>query len=338
MLGFFLRLLPFWVREPLLIVIGSVIGLRLLHIAVLEKEWAPAGIGAVFLLLATVSIHRVVRAVRARRGASAGAAEAGLPGQPQPVAARSAAPPVPPAAPAPPKEIHAGVQVFAAFAVFGVLAASVWLGPRLLPPEGEGDGTPRAAACPSEEDAKGEKTPDAYKKADVVTGADLCEALNTPDLAGLLGTPEEIATTASGDNGTAALTGGKVARPVAEVRFDTYTVNVSVTYNKLSMDQYVKLMEFGNETDVRKSTVLDRTAVFFSQPTMAIEIDLGGGGTGGPVTDGPLARNLAVALDGKDRGGYCEVTVWSDAGTLPDDDALLDIAETVLPAIPERAA
>ncbi|NEC46412.1 DUF6215 domain-containing protein [Streptomyces sp. SID8016] len=338
MLGFFLRLLPFWVREPLLIVIGSVIGLRLLHIAVLEKEWAPAGIGAVFLLLAAVSIHRVVRAVHARRGASAGAAEAGLPGQPQPVAARSAAPPVPPAAPAPPKEIHAGVQVFAAFAVFGVLAVSVWLGPRLLPPEGEGDGTPRAAACPSEEDAKGEKTPDAYKKADVVTGADLCEALNTPDLAGLLGTPGEIATTASGDNGTAALTGGKVARPVAEVRFDTYTVNVSVTYNKLSMDQYVKLMEFGNETDVRKSTVLDRTAVFFSQPTMAIEIDLGGGGTGGPVTDGPLARNLAVALDGKDRGGYCEVTVWSDAGTLPDDNALLDIAETVLPAIPERAA
>ncbi len=124
---------------------------------------------------------------------------------------------------------------------------------------------------------------------------------------------------------------------MAEVRFDTYTVNVSVTYNKLSMDQYVKLMEFGNETDVKKSVVLDRTAVFFSQPTMAIEIDLGSGGTGGPVTDGPLARNLAVALDEKDRGGYCEVTVWSDAGTLPDDNALLDIAETVLPAIPERA-
>ncbi|MFE9458504.1 DUF6215 domain-containing protein [Streptomyces californicus] len=334
MLGFFLRLLPFWVREPLLIVIGSVFGLRLLHIAVNEKEWAPAGIGAVFLLLAAVSVHRVVRAVRARRGASAGTA--GLPAQPQPLGVRSPAPAVPPTAPAPPKEIHAGVQVFAAFAVFGVLAAAVWLGPRLLPPEG--DDTPRAAACPSEEDAKGEKTPDAYKKADVVTGADLCEALNTPDLAGLLGTPEETATVASGDNGTAALTGGKVARPVAEVQFDTYTVNVSVTYNKLSMAQYVKLMKFGNETDVKKSTVLDRTAVFFSEPTMAIEIDLGSGGTGGPVTDGPLARNLAVALDGKDRGGYCEVTVWSDAGTLPDDDALLDIAESVLPAIPERAA
>ncbi|MFF5771790.1 DUF6215 domain-containing protein [Streptomyces californicus] len=335
MLGFFLRLLPFWVREPLLIVIGSVFGLRLLHIALNEKEWAPAGIGAVFLLLAAVSIHRVVRAVRARRGASAGAAEAGLPGQTQPVAARIPAPPVPPAAPAPPKEIHAGVQVFAAFAVFGVLAASVWLGPRLLPPEG--DGTPRAAACPSEEDAKGEKTPDAYKKADVVTGADLCGALNTPELAGLLGTPAETATSASGDNGTAALTGGKVARPVAEVRFDTYTVNVSVTYNKLSMDQYVKLMKFGNETDVVKTTVLGRPAVLFTEPTMAIEIDLGSGGTGGPVTDGPLARNLAVALDEKDRGGYCEVTVWSDAGTFPDDNALLDIAETVLPAIPQRA-
>lgn len=69
---------------------------------------------------------------------------------------------------------------------------------------------------------------------------------------------------------------------------------------------------------------------------MAIEIDLGSSGAGGPVGQGPLARTLSVALDGKDRGGYCDITVWSESGALPADSALLDIAETILPTIPGR--
>lgn len=44
-----------------------------------------------------------------------------------------------------------------------------------------------------------------------------------------------------------------------------------------------------------------------------------------------------MALDGKDPGGYYEITVWSTSGALPDDGALVDIAETVLPAVPEQA-
>lgn len=51
---------------------------------------------------------------------------------------------------------------------------------------------------------------------------------------------------------------------------------------------------------------------------------------------GPLARTLSVALDGKDPGGYYEITVWSTSGALPDDSVLLGIAEKVLPTLPER--
>lgn len=50
MLGFLLRLLPFWVREPLLIVVGAVFGVRLLQLALRDDAWVPAGIGAVFLV------------------------------------------------------------------------------------------------------------------------------------------------------------------------------------------------------------------------------------------------------------------------------------------------
>lgn len=118
--------------------------------------------------------------------------------------------------------------------------------------------------------------------------------------------------------------------------FDTYTVNLSATYNELSTAQRVKLMKFGDEQDVKTLTVLGRPAVFSSDHTMKIEFSLGGEGSSGPVEQGPLARTLSVALDPKDRGGYFELTVWSKSGALPDDIALRGIAEKVLPTISER--
>ncbi|MGW7256441.1 hypothetical protein [Streptomyces sp. NPDC054834] len=111
---------------------------------------------------------------------------------------------------------------------------------------------------------------------------------------------------------------------------------MSATYNELSTAQYVKLMKFGDEKNVRTLTVLGRPAVFSSDHTMKFKIDLGSGGSGGPVEEGPVARTLSVALDRKDRGGYVDITVWSASGALPDDSALLDIADKVLPTIPER--
>ncbi|WP_431995160.1 DUF6215 domain-containing protein [Streptomyces griseoflavus] len=338
MLGFLLRLLPFWVREPLLIVVGSVFGVRIMYLAVVERAWVPAVIGAAFLVFTAVRVHTVVRALRARRTPGPTAAtDAAVPDaaaqpqpqpQPQPQAPQSRAPA------AAEKEPNAWGQALAAVAVFAALAAAVWLGPRLMPSDSGDGATPRAASCPS---GKGEELPSAYRQTSrAVTGEELCRVLGRADLARLLGTPAETATTMSGSSGTAPLTDGKVAQPEAQVQFDTYTVNVSATYNELTMAQYVKLMEFGDETDVQTLSVLGRPAVLFSDHTMKIEIDLGSGGSGGPVEQGPLARTLSVALDGKDAGGSCDITVWSTSGTLPDDSALLGIAEKVLPALPER--
>ncbi|WP_432148539.1 DUF6215 domain-containing protein [Streptomyces sp. bgisy029] len=340
MLGLLFRLLPFWVREPLFIVVGSVFGVRIMYLALQERAWPAAGIGVVFLVFTAVRVHTVVRALRARRDARPAALPDGAapkasvqpqpPVQPQPQPQLPAGQRLAPAARE--KEPNAWLQAFAAVAVFAAIGAVMWLGPQLLPSDEVG--TPQAASCSREE---GEALPGAYGRTPgAVTGDELCEALNRSDLSQLLGTPTEIATVASGSNNTALLTDGKVAQPEAQVQFDTYTVNVSVTYNKLSIAQYVNLMKFGNSTDVGKLSVLGRPAVLSSDHTMEFEIDLGTGGSGGPVGQGPPARTLSVALDGKDRGGYCEITVWSKSGALPEDSALLGIAETILPAIPER--
>ncbi|WP_031035568.1 DUF6215 domain-containing protein [Streptomyces sp. NRRL F-5650] len=328
MLGFLVRLLPFWVREPLLVVVGSLLGVRLLYLGLDDREWAPAGFGVLFLVFTAVRVHTVVRALRARRNRGTAAAAddgAGATGAPAP-AARTATP-------AREKEPNAWGQALAAVGVFAVLAAGVWLGPRVL--SSEAHGTPGAVSCPGVQETE---LPGAYKETPgAVTAAELCQALDTPELPRLLGTPAETATGASASNGTAPLTDGKVARPEAQVEFGTYTVNVSVTYNDLSIGQYVKLTEYGQESDVRKLKVLGRPAFLSSDRTMRIEVDPGGGASGGPVQQGPLARTLAVALDAKDGGGYCEITVWGTSGAFPDDATLVAVTEHVLAAIPERA-
>jgi hypothetical protein len=333
MLGFLLRLLPFWVREPLLIAGGTVLGVRLVYLAVRDPDLATAGFGALFLVFTAVRVHTVVRALRARRnpGAAAAAAVVDAPAQVQPQAQVPAATLPGPASPE--KEHNAWGQAIAAFAVFGALALAVWAGPRFMPAN---DNTPKPASCSDEEQ---EKLPKVFARAPKpVTGDQLCEALNRPGLAKVLGTPGEIAISASGTDNTAPLTDGKVALPEATVTFDTYTVNVSATYNHLTVDQYVKLMKYGSETDVKSLHVLGRPAVLSSDHTMKIEIDLGSGGSGGPVEQGPLARTLTVALDREDRGGYCDISVYSASGALPDDSVLLTLAERVLPKIPELPA
>ncbi|MGN5635508.1 DUF6215 domain-containing protein [Streptomyces sp. AC154] len=325
MLGLLLRLLPFWVREPVFILVGSVFGVRIMYLAAHEQNWTAAGIGAVFLVFTAVRVHTVVRALRARRSPDRPAPAGGTmpPPQPQPGAVPAT----------PKKEPNAWGQAFAAVALFGGLAAAVWVAPHMT---ADGDNNASApAACSGSEDGK---PPKAYARTPkAATGAELCEALNRPDLAELMGTPDESATSASGTSGTAALTNGRVAEPEAQVEFDTYTVNLSATYNKLSVAQYAKMKKAVGD-DNRTDTILGRPAVFSSDPTMKFEINLGSKGSSGPVEEGPLARTLTVALDRKDTGGYYDITVWSKTGALPDDGVLLNIAEEVLPAVPDRAA
>ncbi|MFD7711068.1 DUF6215 domain-containing protein [Streptomyces sp. NPDC059786] len=321
-------------REPLLIAVGSVFGVRIMYLAIRDHEGVAAVIGLVFLVGTAVRVHTVVKALRARRNRTSTASAGGPTAEPAEAAPAATEPaatepqPSPDPARTSEKEPNAWGQALAAVALVGGLAAVFWLAPRLMPSD---DSTAHTVSCPSGEQ---DELPSVYrKKPRPVTGAELCEALNRPDLAELLGTPEETATGASATSNTAPLTDGKIAQPEAEVTFDTYTVHASATYNELSTAQYVKLMKYGDERDVRTLTVLGRPAVLSSDHTMKLEIDLGGGASGGPVEEGPLARTLSVALDHDDRGGYCEITVWSTSGTLPDDQVLLDIAEKVFPTI-----
>ncbi|MEU9135222.1 DUF6215 domain-containing protein [Streptomyces sp. NPDC048404] len=335
MLGFLLRLLPFWVREPLLIVVGSVFGVRIMYLAVRDQELVPAGIGVVFLVFTAVRVHEVVRALRARRSPSPAAPADGV-AVAADVPARTAADAparteAEPRSPATPRKDHnAWGQAVAAVALFGALGAALWVVPRVMPSDVS---APHAIPCPG---AEPEELPKVYKKTPrPVTGQELCKTLNRPGMAKLLGTPAgETATSVSATNNTAPLTDGKVAQPEAEVRFGTYTVNVAATYNDLSTAQYVKLMKYGTEQNIKTLTVLGRPAVFSSDYTMQFRISAG---SGAPAEQGPLARTLTVALDRKDRGGYCDITVWSESGALPDDSVLLAVADKVLPTIPERA-
>ncbi|MEV6551137.1 DUF6215 domain-containing protein [Streptomyces sp. NPDC051597] len=335
MLGFLLRLLPYWVREPLLIVLGSVLGVRLVHLAVRDQDPVMAGLGAVFLVFTAIRVHAVRRALRARRDPGPPVPEAEEAESEKAVdgAALAQAPSAPlPAPGTSEKQPHVWGQAVAAVAVVGALVAAVWVVPRVLP--SSEDSASHPASCPAGEH---KELPAAYKATPrAVSGDQLCTALNRPDLAQLLGTPGETATTASGTSNTAPLTGEKIASPEAEVRFGTYTVHLSATYNRLSVAQYGKLMKFGNERDLKTLTVLGRPATFSSDHTMAFKIAFGGGTS--QAEQGPLARTLSVALDRKDEGGYYEVTVWSTTGALPDDSVLVGIAEKVLPTIPERAA
>ncbi|MYW22048.1 hypothetical protein GT039_42375, partial [Streptomyces sp. SID2955] len=201
MLGFLIRRLPFWVREPLLIVIGSVLGIRILYLAVQEHERLAAGLGVVFLVFTAVRVHSVVQALRARRNTDPAAsadgvavdAAAGLRSeaghQPRPQYGSGPRPVTATAR----KEPNAWAQGVAAVAVFGAIAAALFLLPRVMPSD---DSASRPASCSSGEH---EELPRAYQaEPGAVTGQELCEALNRPDLAQLLGTPGETATAASG--------------------------------------------------------------------------------------------------------------------------------------------
>ncbi|MFF3459314.1 DUF6215 domain-containing protein [Streptomyces sp. NPDC002730] len=149
----------------------------------------------------------------------------------------------------------------------------------------------------------------------------------------MLGTPGEIAKTAGGSGGSVELAGGKeIATPSAQVEFGTYTVTLSATYDRLPVAGSAALLGVG----ARQRTVLGRPAVLYSDRTISISFRLDGSDTAsGP---GVPARALTVAQDAKDSGGSFEVTLWRADGGVPDDAALLRVAEKVLPTVPRWAA
>ena len=67
MIGPLLRLLPFWVREPLLTAFGVLFSGFLFYAAVRDDEWQMAALGAAVVLFTAIRIHTMNRALRARR-------------------------------------------------------------------------------------------------------------------------------------------------------------------------------------------------------------------------------------------------------------------------------
>ncbi|SEE16118.1 hypothetical protein SAMN05216483_5501 [Streptomyces sp. 2131.1] len=319
MLGLIVRVLPFWVREPLLILFGSLFGAGMVLNAVTEPEnrWIMAGLGAALLLVTAYRIRTVVHAWHARKVVAGGPA--------------SQAQPCPGAGPAAPqkKEPNTAAQVFLALALVGALVGAVWLAPRVT---GDATATSRQPATCSD-DAAGKKLPKAYALTPgAVTGGDLCKALNRSDLAALLGTPGETPLVAYGNSGTASLTADKVPESEARVQFDTYTVEFSATYNHMTIALYTKVLA-PQTLEHREGKVLGRPAVFTSDHLM--QFRFGGVGSTSPAMEGPLARTLTVALDRKDPGGTFDFTVWSESGAvLPGDDVILGIVEKILPTLP----
>ncbi|GAA2435163.1 DUF6215 domain-containing protein [Streptomyces mauvecolor] len=210
------------------------------------------------------------------------------------------------------------LQAVAAVGLVAALCAGVWVSGALS----DSGSVAKPATC-----SGGEPTTAAGKAH--VSGAQLCKALNRPDLAELLGTPGQIAKTASGSDSSMSLLAGKdVATPSAQVEFETYTVTLAGTFDRLPVAGSASLLGKG----AQQRTLLGRPAVLYSDQTVSIRFRLDGGDA--QTGPGVPARVVSVARNAKDSGGSFEVTLWRSDGRVPDDAVLLRIAEQVLPTVP----
>jgi hypothetical protein len=66
-IGLVIRVLPFWVREPVLVVFGAVFSVFLFYAAVRDAEWQMAAIGAAVVLFTAIRVHGINRALQERR-------------------------------------------------------------------------------------------------------------------------------------------------------------------------------------------------------------------------------------------------------------------------------
>ncbi|MDD1062093.1 DUF6215 domain-containing protein [Streptomyces cocklensis] len=209
-------------------------------------------------------------------------------------------------------------QAVTALVLVGALGAGLWAYERTA---SSADSTPVAATCSSATPAKASP---------YLTATQLCEVLNRPDLAELLGTPGEIAkSTGSSGAGLKAAGGEDIPNPSAQVQLDTYTVNLAASYDHLSVAEYAELFK-GDGT--HKQTVLGRTAVSYSDRTMSLSFRLDGGDS--RSRPGVMARSLLVARDAEDSGGSFELSLWRADGVVPDDAMLARLAQTLLPTLP----
>ena len=176
------------------------------------------------------------------------------------------------------------------------------------------------AVCDASDDARPSKP---------VSGMQLCTALNRADLPTLLGTPTEYAMNASGKESMSKWAdGAKTVTPEAEIQLATYSVNLSTSDDDIPVAEMAEFLG----SSVQSRTIGGHPAVLYSDRTISLKFNLGGG----KVDTGPggIARSLLVAKDTKDGGGFYEITIWRQDDVVPDDFALVRVAETVLPTVP----
>ncbi|WP_053853013.1 DUF6215 domain-containing protein [Streptomyces sp. NRRL B-24085] len=206
-------------------------------------------------------------------------------------------------------------QALAALVVVGGLAALVLSGTFQ-----QKSGDPEPAECHTSDDARPSKP---------LSGMQLCTALNRGDLPTLLGTPTDYAMNASGNETVGDWGDGtRTVTPEAEVQLSTYSVKLSTSDDDIPVAEMADLLG----SSAQNRTVGGHPAVLYSNRTIALKFNLGGG----KVDTGPggIARSLLVAKDTADGGGFYEVSLWRQDDVLPDDLALFRVAETVLPTVP----
>ncbi|MFF0011598.1 DUF6215 domain-containing protein [Streptomyces sp. NPDC005374] len=205
-------------------------------------------------------------------------------------------------------------QVLAALVVVGGLAALLLSGTFQQK-------EPEPAVCDATDDARPSKP---------VSGVQLCTALNRADLPALLGTPTESAMNASGNESTSTWADGtKDVTPEAEVQLATYSVKLSTSDDDIPVAEMAAFLG----STAQPKTIGGHPAVLYSDRTIALKFSFGGDSK---VDTGPggIARSLLVAKDTKDGGGFYEIAIWRQDDVVPDDLALLRVAETVLPTVP----
>jgi hypothetical protein len=207
----------------------------------------------------------------------------------------------------------AGVQALAAVVLVAGVTGGIWGLSRVLPQNNADE----PATCSKEHGTRPTKH---------VSGARLCQALNRADLPALLGTPDEHAQTADGNDDLITLDGGtKIASPEANVTLKTYSVKLSASEDRISVAQSVDLLP-----SAQPRQILGHPAVLYSDRTIAFTFGSGKAETG----PGGVARSLLVARGAKDGGGSFEIAIWRQDDIVPDDAALFRVAETVLPTLP----
>jgi hypothetical protein len=219
----------------------------------------------------------------------------------------------------PERRMSAGAQAVAAVVLVGGVVGGMWGLGAVLPKTSQEDSKP--ATCTASTD---KTLPAKY-----VSSAQLCTALNRSDLPVLLGTPDEHAETAGGSAGWMTLAGGtKIASPEADVDLTTYSVRLSASYDDIPVAAAARYVDSTSEVKM----VLGHPAVLYSDRTIAISFNLGGGkASTGP---GGVARSLLVSTSAKDGGDSFEISIWRQDDVAPDDEALFRIAEKVLPTVP----